>query len=172
MKNLEKNWLVVWNLTYYITWGIWPIFTTALKIVNIETLMGSFYPKLKMHELKAYRGVMCNETAEWWKIWGGVDLSFQNWHKEYNKFWIKYLKVSKLGLWWDPFIQSRKFKKSHGNEEWWKLWGELDLLFQNRHKEFDEFWPEHPKVSKICPLMCCVWPKYMFGLKKYRGVVW
>ena len=26
----------------------------------------------------------------------------------------------------------------HGNEEWFKIWGELDLPFQNWHMEFDE----------------------------------
>ena len=40
--------------------GIWQIFTRALESVKIENLVGSFCPKWKMHELKIYRGVMCN----------------------------------------------------------------------------------------------------------------
>ena len=57
-------------------------------------------------------------------------------------------------------------------EELWKIWRGIDLLFQNWHKQFDEFWPEHSKISKICTLMGCFWPKYiMFELKKYRGVI-
>ena len=40
-------------------------------------------------------------------------------------------------------------------EEWWKTWRRIDLLFQNWHKEFDELWTEHSKVSKICTLMGC-----------------
>ena len=60
----------------------------------------------------------------------------------------------------------------NGTEEWWKIWRGLDLLFQNWHEEFDKFWLEHLKVSKIYTLMGCFWPKYiMFELKKYRGVV-
>ena len=46
--------------------------------VKIGTLMVSFCPKQKMHELKSYRGVVCNDTEEWWKIWRGIDLLFQN----------------------------------------------------------------------------------------------
>ena len=51
-------------------------------------------------------------------------------------------------------------------DEWWKIWREIDLLFQNWHKEFDEFWFENLKVSKIYTLIRCFWPKYiMFELK-------
>ena len=51
-----------------------------------------------MYELKNYRGVMCHGNGEWYKIWRGIDLSFQisyiefevlkifNWH-----FWPKYI---------------------------------------------------------------------------------
>ena len=60
----------------------------------------------------------------------------------------------------------------NGNEEWWKIWRGIDLSFQNWHKEFDKFWPELLKVTKICILMGCFWPKYaMFELKKYREVI-
>ena len=37
----------------------------------------------------------------------------------------------------------------HNIEEWCKLWGEFDLCFEMWHKKFDEFWPEHSKVSKF-----------------------
>ena len=58
------------------------------------------------------------------------------------------------------------------NEEWYKIWKRIDLSVQNWYVEFDEFWPTHLKISKICALMGCFWPKYvMFELKKYRGVV-
>ena len=81
-------------------------------------------------------------------------------------------------LWWGPFIQSRKCTSlrftvlRHDNEEWWKTSRGIDLSVQNWHKEFDEFWPEHLKISKICTLMSFFWAKYiMFDLKKYRGVM-
>ena len=40
---------------------------------------------------------MCNDTEEWWKIWKGTDLLFQNWHKEFDIFRLENLKVSKIG---------------------------------------------------------------------------
>ena len=36
----------------------------ALERVKIDTLMGSFCPKYKMHEIKIYRGVMGNDNKE------------------------------------------------------------------------------------------------------------
>ena len=49
---------------------------------------------------------------------------------------------------------------------------ELTCQFKIWHGEFDEFWPKHSKISKICSLMGCFWLKYiMFELKKYRGVM-
>ena len=57
-------------------------------------------------------------------------------------------------------------------EEWWKIWRAIDMSFRNWHVEFDEFWPEHSKVSKICTLMGSFWPKYIiFELEKYRGAI-
>ena len=62
----------------------------------------------------------------------------------------------------------------HDNEEWWKNWRGIDLLVQNWHEEFDELWPKHSKISKICILMGCFWQKYiLFELKKVqRSYVW
>ena len=35
---------------------------------------------------------MCNENGEWWKIGRRIGLSFQNWHKEFDEFWLESLK--------------------------------------------------------------------------------
>ena len=60
----------------------------------------------------------------------------------------------------------------YGNEEWCKIWKGIDLSVQNWYEEFKKFWPEHSKVSEICTLMGCFWPRYiMFELRKYRGVM-
>ena len=40
-------------------------------------------------------------------------------------------------------------------EELWKIWREIDLLFKNWDKQFNEFWLEHWNVSKIYTLMGC-----------------
>ena len=47
----------------------------------------------------------------------------------------------------------------HENEEWYKIWIGIDLAIQIWHEEFDEFWFEHLKNSKICTLMDCFWTK-------------
>ena len=60
----------------------------------------------------------------------------------------------------------------HDNEELGKIWRETVLSFQNWHEEFEKFWPEHLKVSKIVILMGSFWAKYiLFELKKYRRVI-
>ena len=50
------------------------------KVSKIFTLMGSFWAKYILFELKKYRGVIFPETEEGYTIWRGIDLSFQNWH--------------------------------------------------------------------------------------------
>ena len=37
---------------------------SMFESLKIGTLMGSFYPKQKMYELKIYRGVMCHDNEE------------------------------------------------------------------------------------------------------------
>ena len=61
------------------------------------------------------------------------DLWFGKWHEEFGKFLPEHSKVSRLGLWWDPFIQSRKCMSLkiyrgvtyHENEERCKIWREI-----------------------------------------------
>ena len=133
-----------------------------------------------MYELKIYRGVMCHDNEEWCKIWREIDLSFQNWHGEFDTFWHEHLKVSKIFTLMCPFraeyilFELKKYRGVifHDTEEWYKIQRGIDLLFQNWHEEFDKFWPEHLKVSKFFPLMGSFWAKYiLFELKKYRGVI-
>ena len=73
-----------------------------------------------------------------------------------DKFWPEYSKVSKFGLWWDPYAQSRKcinlkftgelcvmtIKKDAKFEE------ELTCQFKIEIEEFAEFWLEHSKNLK------------------------
>ena len=46
-----------------------------------------------------------------------TDLRFGKWHEEYGKFSPERLKVSKLGFWWDPFIQTWKRMRLKSTEE-------------------------------------------------------
>ena len=155
----------------------WP---KHLKVSKIFILMCSFWAKYILFELKKYRGVIFHETEEWYKIWRGIDLSFQNWYKEFDKFWPEHSKVSRnftlMSSFWGNYIlfALKKYRGVifHETEEGYKIWRGIDLSFQNWHKEFDKFWPEHSKVSKIFILMGSFWAKYiLFELKKYRGVI-
>ena len=69
-------------------------------------LIGSLWPKL--FELQKYRGVIFHATDEICKFWRKTDLWFEKRLEKFVKFSPEQLKVSKLGLWWDPFVHSRK----------------------------------------------------------------
>ena len=83
-----------------------------------------------MFELRKYRGVMFGDTEYSCKIWRKTDLGFQKWHEEFGKFSPEQLKVSNLGLWWDPFIQSRKSMSL-------KFTGELCVTTINNDAKFE-----------------------------------
>ena len=69
---------------------------------------------------------------------------------------------------WPEKVQRGYF---HDNEESFKIWRKIGLSFGKWHEEFDKFLPEHLKISKVCTLMSCFWPKYkLFQLKRYRVV--
>ena len=139
------------------TWGIWQIFNRVLGSVKNGTLIGPFCPKYKMHELKVYRGVMCNDTEEWWNIWWEIDLSFQNWHKELDEIWLEHSKFSKtytlMGCFWPKYImfELKRYRGVifHDTGEWCKMWRKTNLWFGTWHEESGKFSPEHSKVSKL-----------------------
>ena len=139
------------------------------KVSKICTLIGPFCAKYIIFDLKKYRGVIFHDTEESCKIWRKTDLWFGKWHEEFGKFSPEHSKVSKLGLWWDPFIQSTKcmslkFTEEvmfHDNEEWYKLWRGIDMLFQNWYEELLNFDQSTQKVSKFFTLMTSCWPKYI-----------
>ena len=106
----------------------WP---EHLKVSNIFTLMRSFWAKYILFELKKYRGVIFHDTVEWCKIWRKTDVWFEKWHVEFGKFSPEHLKVSKLGLWWDSFIQSRKRMS-------WKFAEELRVMTMKSDAKFGE----------------------------------
>ena len=58
--------------------------------------------------LKKYRVVILHDTEEWCKIWRKTDMLVGKSHEEFFKFSPGHLRVSKLGIWWDRFVQSRK----------------------------------------------------------------
>ena len=109
-----------------------------------------------MYELKIYRRVMCHENEEWCKVWRGIDLSFQNWHEEFDEFWPKHLKISKIwtlmGCFWPKniMIELKNVQGTmfDGTESWCKIWRKTDLCFQKWHEKFSKFSPEHVRKCK------------------------
>ena len=105
---------------------------------------------------------MCNDNEEWWKIWRGTDLSFQNWHKEFDEFWLKSLKtlknlhfkellLTKVHNVWAEKVQRTSI--FHDTRVWCKIWRKNDLRFGKWHEEFGKFSPVHKKVSKLGPFI-------------------
>ena len=87
------------------------------KVSKICTLIGSYCAKCLMVDLKKYRGFIFHDTGEWCKIWRKTDLLFGKWYEKFGKFSPEHEKVPKLGLWWDPFVQSRKCMSLKFTEE-------------------------------------------------------
>ena len=179
----NEDWRKIWRGTdlSFQSWHedfdeFWP---EHLKLSKIFTLIGSFWAKYILLELKKYRGVVFHKTEEGCKIWREIDLSFQDWHKEFDKFWPEHWIVQNISAlissFWSKYIlfELKKYKGVvfHKTEEGCKTWRGIDLSFQDWYKEFDKFWPEHSKVSKIFLLIGSFWAKYiLFEFKKYRGV--
>ena len=127
-----------------------------LKVSKIFILMGSFWAKYILFELKKYRRIIFHETEEGYKTCRGINLLFRNLHKKFDKFWSEHLEVSKIfalmGFFWAKYILFglKKYRGVifHKTEEWYKIWRRIDLPFKNWHKEFDKFWQKHSKSLK------------------------
>ena len=137
MQNLKTNWLVISKFT----WGFGEFLPKHLKVSKIFILMGYFWAKYILIEQKKSIGIIFHETEEEYKIWRGIDLSFKNWHKEFDKFWPEHSKVSKIfilmGSFWAKYILF-ELKKYRGvifreTEEGYKVWRGINLSFQNWH---------------------------------------
>ena len=60
----------------------------------------------------------------------------------------------------------------HENEEWCKIWSEIDRSVQNWREVFNHFWLQHSTISINCTLMGCFWPRYIiFEHRKYGGIM-
>ena len=141
---LERNQLVVSKLA----WGTLQILTQALESVKNIVLIGSLWAKYMLFELQKYRGVTFHDAEEICKFWRKTDLWFEKRLEKFVKFSPEHFKMSKLGLWWDPFVQSRKGMTLKFAEELciMTMKNNANLSFQNWHEEFNEFWLEHRKI--------------------------
>ena len=104
MKNLKENQFFVSKMT-----RIWWILIRAPKSLNNLHFDWSLPCKAYNFWPKKYKWVIFHDTEVSCKIWGKTDFWFGKWHDEFGKFSPEHMEVSKLGLWWDPFVQNRKF---------------------------------------------------------------
>ena len=72
---------------------------------KICTLIDPFHAKYITFDLKKYRWVIFHDTEVQCKIWRKTDLWFGKLHEGFGKFSPEHLEVSKLGPWWDAFVQ-------------------------------------------------------------------
>ena len=125
IQNLKRNWLVISKLT----WGIWWILTRAVESSKNFHFNVLLLTKHILFELKKYRGVNFHKNEGGYKIWRGTVLPFQNWHKEFDKFWSEHSKVSKvftlMGSFWAKYIllELKKYRGVifHETEEGYKI---------------------------------------------------
>ena len=124
IHSLFKNWHK--NLTNFDP--------STQKVSKIFILIGSFWAKYILFELKNYRQIIFHETEKGYKTWRGIDLPFQNWHKKFDKFWSEHSKVSKIftvmGSFWAKYIlfglQRYRGVIFDDTEELCKFWRKTD----------------------------------------------
>ena len=131
-------------------------------------------------ELQKYRGVIFHDTEKICKFWRKTDLWFEKRIEKFGKFSPEHLKVSKLGLWWDSFVQSRKGMTLKFSEELFvmamknnaKFEEELTCHFKTAMRNLTNFDSSIQKFKKKFNWL--LWPKYiMFELRKaQRSYVW
>ena len=105
IQKLKRNWLGVLKLL----WGTSQILTAAHG--SLKNICFNWLLEIKVYilfELQKYRGVVFHDTEEMCKFWQKTDLWFEKKLEKFGRFSPQHLKVSKLGLWWDPFAPSRK----------------------------------------------------------------
>ena len=136
-----------------------------------------------MHELQTYRGVRSNNTQEWWKIWRGMDLSFQNWHKEFDKFRLGNSKVPKIytltGCFWPKYVifELRKYTwvMFDCTQNWYKVWRKTGLCSPCSQKLTWGIWQiftralESLQIGTLMSSFCL--KLKMYELKIYWGVI-
>ena len=155
--------------------------TEHLKVSKTFALIGSFWAKYILFELQKYRGVIFHDTEELCKFWRKTDLWFEKRLEKFGKISTEHLKRSKLGLWWDPFIQSRKGMTLKFTEELCvmtmkkntKFEKELTCHFKTDMRNLRILTPALENLKKLV-FNWLLWPKYiMFQLRKVqRSYVW
>ena len=134
MPHDSEDWCKIWIKIYLLLakWQefgeIWPKHS---KFSKIYTFICSYCAKYLMFDLKNCMEVIFHNTEKWYKIWRKTDLRCGKWLEKYGKFSPEHFKMSKLGLWWDPLIQSRKSMSLKFTEE-------LCVMTMKNNAKFEE----------------------------------
>ena len=102
MKNdikIEEELTCCFKSDMNLSYKIWPEHSKSLK---------SLVTKVHIVWATKYRGVIFHDTGQLCKFWRKTDQWLEKRHEKFGKFSLELSKVLKLGLWWDPFVQSRK----------------------------------------------------------------
>ena len=112
------------------TWGTSQILTRALKslknfLFNWLLVTTVYFLNYKSTE------VLFHDTEEIRKFWRKADLWFEKRIEKFRRYSAENLKVSKLGLWWDPFVENSKGMPL-------KLAEELYVMSMKNNAKFEE----------------------------------
>ena len=151
------------------------LLTVHVKFHQICTLIGLFCWKYIKLQLKMYRGFMSHVTEEWCKIWRKTGLCFRKWDEEFSKSLPEHLKVSRLWLWWGPYIHGGKCMSLKFTDELCvmttkndaKFEEELTCNFKIDMRNLTNFDPSIRKSRTYCTLIYNVW-----GNKTRKSYVW
>ena len=119
MFQLKKYRGVIFNGTQdrYKVWRETDLCLQKLTWKKLEPWWHPFFWSWKCMGFKIYREVICHDNEEWCKNWRGIDLSVQNWYDEFDEFWPKKSKISKIcylmGFFWTKYIMF-ELKKYRG----------------------------------------------------------
>ena len=104
IQKLKRNWPVLLKLT----WGTSQVLTRAL-----ESLKDLYFNWLLVTKVCIVWATKVQRRYLSWH-WRDMQILKTKWLavkkrlQKFGKLSPEHLKVSKLGLWWDPFVQSRK----------------------------------------------------------------
>ena len=112
---------------------------------------------------------LCHGNEEWCKIWRGIDLSVQNWHVEFDKFWPEHSKISNIytltDCFWPKYLmfELKKYRgvMFGGSEYWFKIWTKNDV------RNLPNFYQNTFENLKIGTLMGSFYP-FIYS----RAVLW
>ena len=135
-RNNNEEWYK--NGVLKFTWGIWQILTWALKSLK-NCLMDSLCPKYIMVKRKSTEEL----SFMTWKIVAKFEEKLTCVLKNMRNLADFHLstRVTKLGLWWDPFVQSRNCMSLKFSR------GVLYVMAMTSNAKFEEEWTCHFEID-------------------------